>query len=324
MKRTWIIYIIVAFIMLSSTCWAAEDYPKKPIEIIVPYPAGGTTDLSARIIGEKFKEYLGVPIVVINKPGGGGAVGAAYAIESTPDGYTILAHTFGVVLRPLFELSVPYRYNQLKPIGVLGPFEHVVSINKDLPIKNLPELIAYAKDHPGTLSYSVSGRGASSYISIELLKIRTKLTDLHLQAVSYPGDPAALLALRGKQVQMSVTTTSMALPHIKSKEIRAITILSKERDLLLPEVPTSIEQGFPDVLATSYYLYFAPLKTPGPIVEKLEKTLEKALQDKGVQEKLKKIEMTVGFKNSTETQALMDSEYNKWSQLVKDGKLIAK
>jgi len=324
MKRTSFIFIMVVFIMVGSLSWAAEDYPKKPIEIIVPYPAGGTTDLSARIIGEKFKEYLGVPIVVINKPGGGGAVGAVHVIESKPDGYTILAHTFGVVLRPLFELSVPYRYTQLRPIGTLGPFEHIVCINKDLPIRNLPELVAYAKEHPGNLSYSVSGKGASSYISIELLKIRAKLTDTHLQAISYPGDPAALMALRGKQVQMSVTTTSMALPHIKSKEIKAIAILSKERDPILPEVSTSIEQGFPEVIATSYYLYFAPQNTPNHIVEKLEKALERSLQDKGVQEKIKKIEMTIGFKNSRDTQVLMDTEYNKWSQLVKDGKLIVK
>ncbi len=325
LKKTWIILIGFGLvsILIPSFCWT-KDYPDKPIEVVNPYAPGGTNDLSIRIIGEKMTEFLGQTIVVISKAGGAGAVGTNYVANSKPDGYTILGITAGFVTRPLFDPRVPYRYAQFRPIGIPAIHENVLCVSKNLPIKNIAELIAYAKENPKTLSYSISGLGGVTYLAVEYLKYKNKLTDAHLQCVPHQGDAPALLALLGNHVQVSATTTSMALQHIKSNSIRPIAILSKKRDPILPEASTSVEQGFPDVVASSYYVWLVPVETPDEIIKKLENAMVRALQDKGVQEKLLKIEIPIGFINSIETQTFLDSENKRWERIIKEANLSSK
>jgi tripartite-type tricarboxylate transporter receptor subunit TctC len=325
LKKIWIILVGFGFIFMitPSLCWT-KDYPNKPIEFVCPNAPGGTIDLSARIIGEKMGEFLGQPIVVVSKVGGAGAVGTSYVANSRPDGYTILGTTAGFVTRPLFDPRLPYRYTQFKPIGILARHENVLCVSKNLPIKNVAELITYAKGNPGTLSYSISGKGGVTYLSMEYLKYKNGLTDLHLQCVPHQGDSPALLAILGNHVQVSATNISLALQYIKSNSIRPIAILSRKRDPVLPETLTSVEQGFQDVVASSYYVWLAPVETPDEIIKKLESAMEKALQDKGVQEKLLKIETTAGFMNSKETQTFLDNEKKMWERIIKEANLISK
>lgn len=313
----------IVFMIAPSLCWT-NDYPNKPIEFVCPNAPGGTIDLSARIVGEKMGEFLGQPIVVVSKVGGAGAVGSSYVANSRPDGYTILGTTAGFVTRPLFNPQMPYRYTQFKPIGILAKHENVLCVSKTLPIKNIAELISYAKEKPEKLSYSISGKGGVTYLAMEYLKYKNGLTDVHLQCVPHQGDSPALLAILGNHVQVSATNIALALQYIKSNSIRPIAILSKKRDPILPEVPTSVEQGFQDVTASSYYVWVAPVETPDEVIKKLENAMEKTLQDKGVQEKLLKIRTTAGFMNSKETKTFMDNENRMWERIVKEANLVSK
>lgn len=323
LNKIWIILVGFGFIFTPSLTWAKE-YPTKPIEVVNPYAPGGTNDLSIRIIGEKMAEFLGQPIVVVSKAGGAGAVGTNYVANSKPDGYTILGITAGFVTRPLYDPRVPYRYTQLKPIGIPAMHENVLCVSKALPIRNMAEFIAYAKGNPGTLSYSISGKGGVTYLAMEYLKYKNNLTDTHLQCIPHQGDAPALLAILGNHVQVSATTTAMALQHIKSNSIRPIAILSKKRDPILPDVPTSVEQGFQDIVASSYYVWLAPVETPNQIIKFLEIAMEKALQNKDVQEKLLKIEIPVEFMNAKETQIFLDNENKRWERIIKEANLTAK
>jgi len=325
LKKIWIILVGFGFIFMiaPSLCWT-KDYPNKPIEFVNPYAPGGSVDLSGRIIGEKMAEFLGQPIVIVSKAGGAGAVGTNYVANSKPDGYTILGITAGFVTRPLFDPRIPYRYTQFRSIGIPAKHENVLCVSKNLPIKNIADLITYAKGNPGTLSYSISGKGGVTYLAMEYLKYKNNLTDVHLQCVPHQGDSPALLAILGNHVQVSATNIVLALQYIKSNSIRPIAILSKKRDPILQEVPTSVEQGFQDVVASSYYVWLTPVGTPDEIIKKLESAMEKALQDKGVQEKLLKIEITAGFMNSKETQTFLDNENKMWERIIKEANLISK
>jgi tripartite-type tricarboxylate transporter receptor subunit TctC len=318
-----VVGLILVLMIIPSRCWT-KDYPNKPIEFVNPYAPGGNNDLSIRIIGEKMAEFLGQPIVVVNKVGGAATVGTVYVANSKPDGYTLLGTTGGFLTRPLYDPRVPYRYTQFRPIGIPVKLENILCVNKNLPIKNIAELITYAKGNPGALSYSIAGKGGVSYLAMEYLKYKNNLTDLHLQCVPHQGDAPALLAILGNHVQISATNISFALPYIKSNSIRPIAILSRKRNPLLPEIPTSLEQGFQDMVASSYFIWLAPTQTPSEIIKTLENNMEKAIQDKGVQEKLLKIELTAAFMNSEETKAFLDNEIKFWEKIIKEANLATK
>lgn len=323
-KKVCIVVIGFLFAISSTVGWAKDDYPTKPIEVIIPYPPGGPVDLVARIVGEKMTEYLGQPIVVVSKAGGAGAVGTSFVAKSKPDGYTFLATSCGIVTRPLFDPTVPYRINEFVPIGIFQKFNHIILVTNNLPVRTLAELVDYAKKNPKTLSYGISGIGGTTYLAVELLKLKTQMTDIQLQCVPYAGDNPALVALIGNHVQVSATTVSPSLPHIKDKAIRPLAILNDKREPLLPEVPTTVEQGFPEVLAACYHCLLAPAKTPQLIIKKLESAMEKALQDKAVKEQLGKIEFPADFVNSVDTQAFMDSDGKKWAEVIKKANLGTK
>ena len=324
MRKIAVIFIGFVFMMTGSLCWAKDDYPIKPIEVINAYAPGGPTDFVGRMVGDKMAEYLGQPLVLISKPGGATAVGSSFVAKSKPDGYTLLITGCGIVTRPLFEPSMPYRINEFIPIGIYQRNYHVLAANNSLPVKNLAELVDYAKKNPKTLSYGISGVGAITHLAMELFKLNAQLTDTHLQCIPYPGDNPALLAVIGNHVQVSLTTLPPAIPHINAKAVRALAIPSEKRNPLLPEVPTTGEQGFPNVVSPCYHILLAPAKTPEYIVKKLEGAMEKALQDKGVQEKLEKLGFPADFLNSKDTQALQDNDGKKWSEVIKKANLSVK
>jgi tripartite-type tricarboxylate transporter receptor subunit TctC len=323
-KKIGIIFISISFIFINATaslCLTKDDYPKKPIEVVVPYAAGGAADLIIRIVGEKMAEYLGQPIIVLNKPGGAAAVGTSFVAKSKPDGYSLLVSTPGTVLRPLVDPTVPYRASEFRPIGIFTKTNYIIVVNKDLQVKNLAELVDYAKKNPGTLSYGFSGVGGASNLAMELLKQNSHMTDVHMQGVPSEGDMPAVLALIGNHVQACVVIVPSTIPHINSNAIRALAILSEKRDPFLPKVLTTVEQGFSEVVSFSYFSLLAPVKTPDYIVNRLEIVMEKALNDKGVQERLMKLYLPISYMNSRVTQEFMDGEAKKWPEVIKKANL---
>ena len=312
----------IMFIITASTGWAAEDYPNKSIQLVCPFSVGGITDLSARLLGEKMGEYLGQPVVVVNKPGAGAALGTAFVAGSKPDGYTIVTTFSGVfVLSPLINPNLPYKMADLIPIGRPLVVNQIMLVSKDLPVKTLPELAAYAKKNPKTLSYGTAGVGSLPHLVMELFNYQAQ-TDL--QHIPYNSELQAVTALVGNHVQVSVLAFTTSLPHVKSNAIRPLATLADKRDARLPELPTSGEQGFPELLASISNLILAPAKTSAPVLKKLEGTLEKTLRDNEVREKLEKMEYKVDFLNGRDTQTFLDNEVKRWSPVVKKANIVIK
>jgi len=321
-KTTGILLLTFLVILGASTGWAKDDYPSKPIQLICPYSVGGITDLSARLIAEKMGEYLGQPVVVVNKPGAGAALGTGYVAASKPDGYTILTTWTGVaVIVPLITPNLPYKMTDLTPIGKSLVVDQLLLVNKDLPVKTLPELVAYAKQHPKTLSYGTAGVGTIPHLVMEMLNSQAQLD---MQHIPYNSELQAVTALVGNHVQASILTYTISGPHIRSNAVRALAVLSPKRDPLLPDVPTSAEQGYPEIIAVIYNILFAPAKTPAPIVKKIEDALEKTLRDKEVKEKLEKMEYKIDFMNGKGTQSFLEAETKKWSEAVKKANIVIK
>ena len=321
MKKIVISVVCFAFVMAVSPAWSLEEYPTKPIQLVCPFAPGGTSDLSARIVGTKMGEILGQPLVAVNKTGGGSSLGINYVAGSKPDGYTLLTASAGMVLIPMITPQLPYKMEDLVPLGRLVTWNNMIVVHKDIPVKSLSEFVAYAKKNPGTLSYSSSGIGNTSHFIGELINMEFKLD---IQHIPYPGENPAITAVLGKHAQISYVSLPTCLQHVKSGAIKAVAVLSNKRDPELPQVPTSVEEGSADLIASSYHIFYAPAKIPASILKKLETALEKALQDKEVNNKIEALGLTVSYQNSQETKKFLDNEYKKWAAVAKKANIVIK
>lgn len=316
--------ILLGFLlmMVVSTGWAKDDYPNKQIQLICPYAVGGITDLSARILAEKMGELMSQPVIVVNKPGAGAALGTGFVAASKPDGYTILTTWTGVaVLVPLITPNLPYKMTDLTPIGKAMSVDQLLLVNKNLPVKNITELIAYAKEHPKTLSGGTAGVGTLPHLVLEQLNTTAHID---IQHIPYNSELQAVTALAGNHVQVSVLTLTISDPHIRSNAIRALAVLSSKRDPALPQVATSAEQGYGELMASIYNILFAPVKTPAPILKRLEEVLEKTVHDKETRAKLEQMGYKIDFMNAKNTQGFLEAETKKWSSVVKQANIIMK
>lgn len=324
-KRMMIILMGFVFILMGSSVWGEETYPNKTIQLIVPLAAGGSVDLSTRLIAEKMGEYFKQPVVVVNKPGAGGAVGASFVATSNPDGYTILSYAGGGGFEcvPIINPSVSYKVSDFIPIAAVMKFTQVAVAHKDLPVKTFAELVEYAQKNPGTLSYASVGIGNYAHLLMELLKLSHNIK-LDVQQVPYPGIAPGLTAVIGNHSQVGIFPLGVVTKHIASGAIRALTVFSQKRSPFLPQVSTSVEQGFPELIADSYFIYYAPAKTPLPIVSKLQDTIAKIIQDKEIVEKMKKFDLTVDFMNSQETQTFLDNSVKKLEPVIRKANIYIK
>jgi tripartite-type tricarboxylate transporter receptor subunit TctC len=306
--------IAVAAAMFVPAIAAADDYPARPITIVVPYTPGASTDAVARITHDAMSKALGQPIIIDNKPGAGGTIGAALVAAAKPDGYTLL-----LTVNPPITMNV---YSQkgvsydprtaFAPISLTAESILVLAVNASLPVKTVPQLVEYAKKNPGKLAYGSAGVGSSHQIAGELIKQKTGIDIVH---VPYHGSAPAIQDLVAGNIQISFGTTPAVLPHVQSGAIRILAIAEAKRFPDLPDVPT-IDESVPGVITRTWLGLFAPAGTPRPIIDKLNKAVGLALKQPDVIEKLKLQGVTTASSTPEELGAIAAAELDMWGKML--------
>jgi tripartite-type tricarboxylate transporter receptor subunit TctC len=297
---------------------AAQQYPTKPIKIVIPFVPGGPSDTVGRAIGSKFQEYLGQPAVVENRPGANGAIAAEFVAKSDPDGYTILVGSIGV-----FSINAALykelRYNPVRdfaPITLAVTTPNVLVTKLDFPAKSVKELVEMMRKQPGKISFGSSGTGSSDHLTLELF---TQMTDTKGIHVPYKGGAAVVTDLLGGQVDASFQNLGTVATQIKAGKIRPLAVTAKARSPQIPDVPTMVEAGYPDLIVTSWQAAGAPIKTPKEIVAKLNDAAVRALRSPEIRERLTGIGFDVVASTPEEFGAFMKGEVERWTKVVERG-----
>ena len=299
----------------------AQDYPVKPITIVVPFPPGASTDTTARALLPKMTEMLGQPVVVDNRPGSGGNVGTGFVARAKPDGYTLLmgALTSHSVMATLEKGKLQYDLRKdLTPVGIAGSVPLVAVVNPSLPIKSLNELVDYAKKNPGKLNFASSGAGAPQRMAMELFK---QIAGVNIVHVAYRGSGPAMTDLVGGQVETMTETVPAAIGFIKGGQLRPLAVLTPERISMLPDVPTAQEQGLTGFNVSSLFGVMAPTGTPPAIVEKLNAALVKALSKEEVKAQLLEQGVYASPMPIAQSQKRLAAEIDQWAKVIHDGKI---
>src|SRR4051794_37781299 len=269
---------------LAPITTAAQPYPNKPIRIIVPYAAGGAVDVVARLIGAKLQDSLGQPVIVENRAGAGGNVGADVVAKAPPDGYTILQNTNGQAISPALYRSLPFdTLKDFVPVTQLVGTSTVLVANPKLPLRTAKELIALAKSKPGALNYGSTGVGNSLHLTMEMFK---RAAGIDIQAIPYRGDGPVNTAHMSGDVDVAIVPIATAVPLIESGRIRALAVNSARRSALLPDVPTVAEDALPGFEAAGWQGFFVPAGTPRPIVDAIHRQTAKVIGAPDVQKLL--------------------------------------
>ena len=308
---------VVAFAALATVA-SAQPYPSKPIRIVVPFPAGGTTDILARAVAAKLSETTGQPAVVDNRPGAGGNIGAELVAKSAPDGYTFLMGTVGThAINPGLYAKMPYDHvKDFAPVILVAGVPNVLVVNPALPVNSVQELIAYIKANPGKVNFASSGSGTSIHLSGELFKTMTGLQMTH---VPYKGSAPALQDLVGGQVQIMFDNLPSSLALIKGGKLKALAVTSAERSSALPDVPTVAEAGLPGFEASSWFGLLAPAGTPKEAIAKINGEVAKWLATPEAKEKLaSQGAIAASGLTPEDFQKHIASETTKWAKVVKE------
>jgi tripartite-type tricarboxylate transporter receptor subunit TctC len=308
---------LIAFVPAGAS---AQPYPSKPVRIIVPFPAGGTADILARILGEKMSESLGQPVVVENRAGAAGGIGAALAAKSPPDGYTLFMGTTGTqTMNPVINSKIGYDpLADFAPVSNFAASPFVLVVHPSFPAKTLPELVEAAKREPRKLQYATFGTGSSAHMTGEMFRTRAGVEIVH---VPYKGAPQAITDVIAGHVHMTFSLLPTVLPHIRAGKVRAIAVAAPARDPALPDVPTFAEGGMPGFVSDSWYGVLAPAGTPQPVVAKLNAEVRRVLALPEVRQRLAQ-EGAVAVGNTPEHFAeQIRSELAHWKKVAQDARI---
>jgi len=303
--------------LLPGLAAAQGAFPSKTITIVVPFAAGGTTDILARIVAQGMGAELGQPVVVDNRAGAGGNIGGQLAARAPADGYTLFMGTVGT---HAINASL-YKKMPFDPIKDFAPLTRVANVpnllvaNPAQPFKTVQELIAYAKAHPGKINFGSSGSGSSIHLSGELFKSMAKVD---MQHVPYKGSAPAVTDLLGNQIAIMFDNMPSAIQHVRSGKLRAIAVTTAKRSPELPDVPTIAEAGVPGYEATSWFGMFAPAGTPAPVVAKLNATIVKVLAQPDIKKKLAEQGAEAAGETPDQFAAFIQNESVKWGKVVKE------
>lgn len=322
-RKTWTALLASAVLFSVISPAAAQDsWPAKPITYVVPFPAGGTTDTLARIIGQKLSAALGQNVLVDNKPGAGGNIGSDFVAKAKPDGYTILGGTISShAINASIYPKLPFDpVKDFTPITLIGTNPLVLIVSPSNPAKTVKDVIAQAKAKPGTLAYASAGNGTSQHLAGELLEILAQVDMVH---VPYKGSAPAIQDVMGGQVPMMFDTTVVAAPQIKGDKVRALAVTSAKRLKGFESIPTIAESGVPGYEVVSWQGIFAPAGTPPAIVKRLNAEIVKILKMPDVHERLEGLGVEPVANTPEEFAAFQKAEIAKWAKVVKDAGIKA-
>lgn len=309
------VFLSVALAVAASAAYAQSDYPSRSLRMVVPFPPGGSTDIAARVVGERLGVALKQPVVIENRAGGGGSVGAEAVARMPADGYTMImgvtgSHAINVSLTKL-------RYHPLKdfdPITQVGTLPNVLVVHPSVPANTLGELIALAKREPGKLNYASLGNGTAAHLTLEMFK---SLAGVDIVHVPYAGSGPAINAMLAGQVQMMIDGLPSSLPHINAGKMKALAVTSIARSASVPQVPTIAESGFPGFSADAWNGLFVPKGTPPAIIDRLYQEVAGILKQPAVIERFASVGLVPVGSTPAEYTAYLQAEIEKWARFVK-------
>jgi tripartite-type tricarboxylate transporter receptor subunit TctC len=309
-----------ALLLALVTTAAAQDYPSKPVRLIIPFPPGGSNDVVGRMIATQLSEKLGKQVIVDNRAGAGGVIGTEVAANAPPDGYTLLVISIAHAVNPwLYKLT----YDPIKsfaPVGILASGPNVLVVNPELPVHSVKDLLALAKQKPGELQYASAGVGSFQHLGGELFKLEAGVNILH---VPFKGGGPAMIDVIGGHTKIMFSSLVQTTPHIRSGKLRPLGTGGLKRSPVLPDVPTIAEAGVPSYEAVNWWGIVAPAGTPAAIIEKLHKDLAAVQNAPATQEQFSKEGATVVQMTSADFGKFMQTEMAKWERVVKEGKIKA-
>ncbi|UPK34898.1 tripartite tricarboxylate transporter substrate binding protein [Bradyrhizobium sp. 186] len=307
---------VLATLLLFPALASAQNFPAKPIRLVVPFPAGGPNDIIARVIGQRMSELAGQPVLIDNRGGQGGVLGTDAVAKAPSDGYTIAISSAGALaISPSMERVAYDTLSDLTPVTLVATVPEMLVVATNVPAKDIGELIALAKAQPGKLNFASSGPGSLPHLAGELFKLTAKIDIVH---VHYRGAAPAVNDLLGQQVQMTFLDLPVLLPQIKAGSLRAVAVGSAERAPTAPDVPTTAEAGFPDLRIENWYGMVAPKGTPTEIVTALHRLATQAMADPAVKEKLAAQGATLIGDTPEHFRQFIADETAKWAKVIKD------
>lgn len=317
-KRTLMRATAGALLLLAAPLSMAQAWPARPIRLVVPFPPGGLIDNMARLVGSRLSQELGQPVVIDNKPGAGGNVGAAEAARATADGYTLLMASPALTISPAIYKNLPYQPSQLAPVALLGRVPNVLLVNPASGIGKVQDLVSRAKAKPGQLNYASNGNGTSLHLSAELFKRRSETFITH---VPYRGSAAAITALLSGEVDMMFDNLPSAIGQIQAGKLRALAVTTAQRSSALPDVPTLAEAGMDGFNVSAWFGVAAPAGLPAPVATRLADALQKVVQQPEVAAAMQRQGADPAFMDAASAAAALNADAAQWKQVAAFAKI---
>ena len=311
--------LVQAILVVTTAGFAAtghtQKYPERPIRMIIPFAPGGTSDLMGRVVGAKLGEALGQTVVVDNRGGAGGTIGAALAAQAPADGYTLVVPHVGLAVNETLYAKKPYNaVRDLAPVSMLGGTPNSVVVKNALPAKNMGDLIALAKKQSGKIIYASAGVGSAAHLAMALLEYATGVKFNH---VPFKGGGPSMIATASGEVDFSMPAFPTSVPHIKAGRMRIIAVTGAKREPTMPDVPTVAESGVPGYEFSIWFAMFAPAGTPKPIITRLNQIIVKSLATPEMREQLAKVGVNAESSTPEQLGQHLRSEVAKWAKIVK-------
>ena len=300
---------------LSASVALAQNFPTKPVTLVVPNPPGGLVDTSARLVAEPLARVMGQAVMVDNKPGGSGNLAYQLVARSPKDGYTVLVSYSGYhIANPILMDKLPWDVKDLTPIGLITVATNVIAVHPSVPANTLKDFIAYAKQNPGKINYASQGNGSVSHIGTEIFKLQTGTELVH---VPYKGSGQAIQDVLAGQVQVFITTPPSVMGHVQAGKLKALAVTGKSRHPQLPQVPTVAQAGLPNFELESWVALYVPTGTPAAVIQKLSQDVKRSMEAPETRQRAEQAGVEARFLPPAEMTKLLERESVTWAQTIK-------